>query len=202
MTRYSSLRVVAVAVAGVFAGWPTAAQAPADRSGAAVLATPPSLVTEHRQLRDDVARAAADRGAVGDAARTIEHLLTPHLQHEEEVVLAPIGLVPALAEGVPPADSARALAVVEQVERELPRLLTEHRALMSTTGRLTGGRAAGCGAGDGAGCCAARPTAAHSAIAEPIESLCRPPILIRSSSASREPRRAAPSSHRPRPDAA
>jgi len=136
MTRYSSLRVVAVAVAGVFAGWPTAAQAPADRSGAAVLATPPSLVTEHRQLRDDVARAAADRGAVGDAARTIEHLLTPHLQHEEEVVLAPIGLVPALAEGVPPADSARALAVVEQVERELPRLLTEHRALLDAAKRL------------------------------------------------------------------
>jgi hypothetical protein len=136
MTRYSSLRVVAVAVAGVFAGWPTAAQAPADRSGTAVLATPPSLVTEHRQLRDDVARAAADRGAVGDAARTIEHLLAPHLQHEEEVVLTPIGLVPALAEGFPPADSARALAVVEQVERELPRLLTEHRALLDAAKRL------------------------------------------------------------------
>src|SRR5262245_53745534 len=101
MTRYRSLRPVVVVFAGLVAGWPTAAQAPADHSSAGGLATPPPLIAEHRQLRDEVAHAMADRGAVGDAARAVEHLLTPHLQHEEDIVLAPLGLVPALAEGQP-----------------------------------------------------------------------------------------------------
>jgi hypothetical protein len=136
MTRYRSLRVVLVAFAGLVAGWPAAAQEPSDRSRAGVLATPPSLIAEHRRLRDDVARATADRGAVGDAAKAIERLLTPHLQHEEDVVLAPIGLVAALADGLPPPESARALALVEQVEGELPKLLTEHRALLEAARHL------------------------------------------------------------------
>lgn len=136
MTRHRSLRPVVVALAGLLAGWPTAAQEPSDRSRTGVLATPAPLIAEHRQLRDDVARATADRGAVGDAARAVERLLTPHLQHEEDVVLAPIGLVPALAEGLSPPESARALALVEQVEGELPKLLTEHRALLDAARRL------------------------------------------------------------------
>src|SRR6185436_9976498 len=122
MTRYRSLSLGVAALAGMLAAGSAAAQDASNRSRAGVLATPPSLIAEHRQLRDDVARATADRGAVGDAARAIEHLLTPHLQHEEDVVLAPIGLVPALAEGPPPPESARALALVEQVEGELPQL--------------------------------------------------------------------------------
>lgn len=136
MIRYRSFRVAVVALAGLFAGGPAAAQGPSDGSRAGVLATPSPLVTEHRQLREDLARASTDRGAVGDAARAIERLLTPHLQHEEDVVLAPLGLVPALAEGLAPPESARALAVVEQVEHELPKLLTEHRALVDAARRL------------------------------------------------------------------
>ena len=136
MTRYRSLRLIVVALGGLMAGWPMAAQEPSDSSRAGVLATPPPLIAEHRQLRDEVARATADRGAVGDAARAIERLLTPHLQHEDDVVLAPLGLGPALAEGQPPAESARALALVQQVEGELPRLLTEHRAILEAARRL------------------------------------------------------------------
>ena len=136
MTRHRSLRPVVVALAGLLAGWPTAAQEPSDRSRTGVLATPSPLVTVHRQLRDDLARASTERGAVGDAARAIERLLTPHLQHEEDVVLAPLGVVPALAEGLTPPESARALALVEQVEHELPKLLTEHRALLDAARRL------------------------------------------------------------------
>lgn len=136
MTRYRSLHPVVVVFAGLAAGWTTAAQAPSDHAIAGGLATPPPLIAEHRQLRDDVVHAMADRGAVGDAARAVEHVLTPHLQHEEDVVLAPLGLVPALAEGQPAPDAARALALVEQVEGELPRLLAEHRALLEAARHL------------------------------------------------------------------
>jgi hypothetical protein len=136
MNTCSSLRVVVVALAGLLAARPAATQEPVDRSSEGVLATPPSLLTEHRQLRDDVARAAVDRGAVGDAAREIERLLTSHLQHEETLVLAPIGLVPGLAQGLTPQDSARAIALVDQVQGELPQLLKEHRALLEATKRL------------------------------------------------------------------
>ena len=57
MTRYRSLRLAIVALAGLMAGWPLAAQGPSDRSRAGSLATPSPLIAEHRQLRDDVARA-------------------------------------------------------------------------------------------------------------------------------------------------
>lgn len=136
MTCYRSLSLVVVTLAGLCAGAPTAAQEPSDRSRGGGFATPPPLIAEHRQLRDDVARATADRGAVGDAAKAVERLLTPHLQHEDDVALVPLGLVPALAEGLPPPDAVRALALVEQIEGELPRLLTEHRALLEAAKRL------------------------------------------------------------------
>ena len=90
----------------------------------------------HLQLRDDLARALADKGAVGDAARAIERVLTLHLKHDEEVVLLPLGLVRPLVEDEAVSDPARVLAVVAQIERELPQLLQEHRAILDAVRRL------------------------------------------------------------------
>jgi hypothetical protein len=106
----------------------SAQEAPGGKEGS--LAIPSAIQTEHQQLRDDLARALAERGAVGDAARAIERALTPHLKHDEEVVLLPLGALRRLVDGVPISDTARLLAVVAQIERELPQLLQEHRALL------------------------------------------------------------------------
>ena len=100
------------------------------------LAIPSAVQTEHQQLRDDLARALADKGAVGDAARAIERVLTLHLKHDEEVVLLPLGLVRPLVEDEAVPDTARVLAVVAQIERELPQLLQEHRAILDAARRL------------------------------------------------------------------
>lgn len=100
------------------------------------LATPEVIVAEHRQLRDALARALADRGAVGDAAKTIERTLTPHLKHEEDAILPPLGLLRSLVDGQDVADAKAVTTVVQGVERELPQLLTEHRAILDGAKRL------------------------------------------------------------------
>ena len=97
---------------------------------------PSAVQMDHQQLRDDLARALADKGAVGDAAREIERALTPHLKHDEEIVLLPLGLVRGLVEDDAIPDTARVLAVVAQIERELPQLLQEHRAILDGVRRL------------------------------------------------------------------
>ena len=100
------------------------------------LAIPSAVQTEHQQLRDDLARALADKGAVGAAAKVIERALTPHLKHDEEAVLLPLGIVRRLVEDEAIPDTARVLAIVAQVERELPTLLQEHRAILDAARRL------------------------------------------------------------------
>ncbi len=100
------------------------------------MAIPSAIQTDHQQLRDDLVRALADKGAVGDAARAIERVLIPHLKHDEEVVLLPLGLVRRLVENETIPDTARVLAVVAQIERELPQLLQEHRAILDAARRL------------------------------------------------------------------
>jgi hypothetical protein len=100
------------------------------------LAVPSAVQTEHRQLRDDLARALADKGAVGDTAKVIERELIPHLKHEEDVVLLPLGALRRVVDGEPISDTARLLTVVAQIERELPQLLREHRAILDAAKRL------------------------------------------------------------------
>ena len=136
--RTSMLKPTLVAaLIAVCSDWGGAnAQTPSDQWKEGVLATPRALVTEHQQLRDALARAVADPGGVGDAARAIERLLTPHLRHEEQVVLSPLGLIRGLVDDEAVADPARVFAVVEQIERELPQLLQEHRAILDATRRF------------------------------------------------------------------
>jgi hypothetical protein len=111
------------------------AQPPAAPAGLG-LATPATLLTQHRQLRDELKRAMADSGAVGDAAKTVERTLTPHLRREEEAVLPPLGLIRALADGEDVADPKPVIMFVQQVERDLPQLLQEHRAILDGARRL------------------------------------------------------------------
>ena len=79
-------------------GGASAQQAPTARRGS--LAIPPAVHTDHQQLRDDIARAVTDIGAVGEAARNVERVLTPHLKHDEEVLL-PLGALRPLVENEP-----------------------------------------------------------------------------------------------------
>jgi hypothetical protein len=100
------------------------------------LATPAAIRTEHQQLRDRLARASAEAGAVGDAARSIERILIPHLKHEEASVLPPLGLLRGLVEGDEVRDAKAVIALVDEVERGMPERLKEHRAILEGVKRL------------------------------------------------------------------
>jgi hypothetical protein len=109
---------------------------PSTTSRVAVLETPFALRMEHKSLREELARAVSDRGAVGEAARDIERVLLPHLKREEELALRPLGLMRGIARDATSADLAQANSMALQIERELPTLFEEHRQIGDATKRL------------------------------------------------------------------
>jgi hypothetical protein len=112
-----------------------AAQPPAGLPKAA-LGTPPVIVTKHQHLRDALARATADRGAVGDVARNLERALSSHLKYDEDVVMPPLGLLRPLIDGAEAADPTRVAALAARIEREWPQRQAEHRIILDGAKRL------------------------------------------------------------------
>jgi hypothetical protein len=109
---------------------------PSTTSRVAVLETPYALRMEHKFLREELARALADRGTVGEAARDVERVLLPHLKREEELALRPLGLMRGIARDAASADLAQANSMALRIERELPALFEEHRQIDEATKRL------------------------------------------------------------------
>ncbi len=130
-----------VSLAAFLAAWlaplGAAGQEPAPpQPSLAALETPHALRMEDRHLRDDLARALKDQESVGSAAKEIERILLPHHEARENLVFRPLGLLRGLAQGDPGVDRARAIAAVEQIERELPKFEQEHRAIYDANKRL------------------------------------------------------------------
>lgn len=105
-------------------------------TGQGKLEVPLALRIEHNQIREELARARQDGGAVGDAARTLDRIWTSHLTHTEAFVLPPLGVLRALTRGEAIPDAPQALAMATQFERDLPSLLEAHRALYDETKRF------------------------------------------------------------------
>jgi hypothetical protein len=91
---------------------------------------------EDRHLREDLDRALKDGGAVGAAARELDRILPAHLEEREKVVFRPLGLLRALADDQSGVDRAQAIALVDQIARDLPKLQQEHRAIYDANKRL------------------------------------------------------------------
>jgi hypothetical protein len=141
MSTHTAKLVIAGLLVMMGIGWTEAAaqdsQPPASTPALASLDTPHALRMEDRHLREDLARALADPGAVGTAAREIERTLLPHLEHREQAVFRPLGLLNGLARDESGFDATQAIALTDQIERELPQLVAEHRALYEAVKRLT-----------------------------------------------------------------
>jgi hypothetical protein len=127
-----SVLVVSIGSRGVSVQEPS----PSPTSRVAVLEAPYALRMEHKYLREELARAVSDRGAVGEAAREIERALLPHLKHEEELALRPLGLMRGIARDATSADLTQAISMAVKIERELPALFEEHRLIGDATKRL------------------------------------------------------------------
>ncbi len=78
----------------------------------------------------DTLREIAKRGTpTGAAAQKVLDLLTPHIAQEEEFILPPLVLLPALANEVPAPDMRWAIPLAERVKAEHAALEQTHKAL-------------------------------------------------------------------------
>ncbi len=97
---------------------------------------PESLVKEHEELHEELARAARAGGKAGEAAKEVARLLHPHFEKEEKYALPPLGLLPLLAQGKVTPDMAGVLHMTDVLKAELPRMLEEHQGIVRALGRL------------------------------------------------------------------
>lgn len=104
-------------------------QAKSEQERPAMLQTPRSIATEHRELHEVLARAAAEGGEIGAAAGELERALAPHFKREEEIATPPLGLLPALAQGDASAEMRSVLPMTDALEQELPQMLQEHEVI-------------------------------------------------------------------------
>jgi hypothetical protein len=133
--RISSSLLIPLLVA-LFGTVPAVGQESPTGSRAAVLEAPLALRLEHKALREAVTQAMEDKAGVGDAARAIDTLLASHFKHEEELALRPLGLLRGVARDASSADVATAIAMTVKIEKDLPQLLEEHRAILGLSTRL------------------------------------------------------------------
>jgi hypothetical protein len=97
---------------------------------------PPTLQREHETLHERLRQATEAGGDVGEAARTLAHLMHPHFVKEDAFALPPLGLLVALAHGGANAEMAAVLALTDRLEAELPQMLNEHRSIVEALSKL------------------------------------------------------------------
>jgi hypothetical protein len=110
-----------LAVAGIMATAPftTAAQQ---------LVTPNSVQLQHRQIVGRLASYAQQSGPIGTAAQKAADFLKAHYAKEEQFVLPPLGLLPALLKngGASKADMERALEMAQSTKAAMDELYADH----------------------------------------------------------------------------
>jgi hypothetical protein len=136
MTPHTRTHAALAAMTMVIMCSGAAAQELRAPTGQGKLEVPIAVRIQHNQIRDDLALARQDGGAVGDAARILERVWGPHLTHAEAAVLPPLGVLRALTRNETIPDARQAIAMSTQLEHDLPALLEEHRTLYDATKRF------------------------------------------------------------------
>ena len=97
---------------------------------------PKSVQAEHRELHTQLELGMQRTDAIGAAARGLGAVLHPHFVREEQIALPPLGALQRLAGGQSPGDAAVLLAMTDSLERELPRMLEEHKSIAAAVEKL------------------------------------------------------------------
>jgi hypothetical protein len=97
---------------------------------------PRALKVEHEELHGELARATKAGGRTGEAAKAVAKLMHPHFVKEEEYALPPLGLLTVLSRGKIESGMAEALRMTDKLETELPRMLAEHKDVVTALRRL------------------------------------------------------------------
>jgi hypothetical protein len=97
---------------------------------------PRALKTEHDELHAELKHATSAGGRTGAAASAVVQLMHPHFASEEEFALPPLGLLPELSRGKIGTEIAAVLKLTDRLERELPRMVAEHKEIVTALQRL------------------------------------------------------------------
>ena len=97
---------------------------------------PKSVQAEHRELHTQLELGMQRNDAIGAAARGLGAVLHPHFVREEQIALPPLGALRRVAAGQLPGDAELLLAMTDSLERELPRMLQEHRSIAAAVEKL------------------------------------------------------------------
>ena len=97
---------------------------------------PLPLQHEHEVLHERLRLATQADGEVGEAAKTLAHLMHPHFVKEDQFALPPLGLLAALARGEWNAGMAEVLTLTDQLEAVLPQMLAEHQGIVAALNTL------------------------------------------------------------------
>ena len=97
---------------------------------------PPVLTMEHEAIREELGRATQAGGQTGEAAWQVTRVLLPHVFREEQFAIPPLLLLPRLARGEFTPDMEGVLAQTEVLKTELPRMLEEHKSIVSALQKL------------------------------------------------------------------
>lgn len=134
MTTKGFITLLLASAVGMLSGAVMVAQTHAgqhDQATSGALKTPESLSIEHRELHEALAAASKLSGNTGSAARHVADVLHPHFVSEEEYALPPLGLLSSIAAGQRPGDTRDAIAMADRLKASLPRMLDEHKAIVS-----------------------------------------------------------------------
>jgi hypothetical protein len=101
---------------------------------------PAAIKSEHEKLHADLSAATKLRGATGQAAKRVAAILHEHLVSDEELAMPPLALLAPIAEGRVTPDMRSVVALTDRLKSEMPRMLTEHKAIVQALDEL--GRAA------------------------------------------------------------
>lgn len=102
------------------------------------LEIPRSLKAEHEALHAALVRATKAQGATGEAARAVAAVLHAHFVREEEFALPPLGLLAPLARGEWKPEMREVVALTDKLKAEMPRMLSEHAAIVAALDKLVG----------------------------------------------------------------
>ena len=97
---------------------------------------PEAMRLEHMEIHDGLVSATKTPGQVGEAARKLAAVLDPHFVREEQIALPPLGLLAPLSRGEFTPEMREVLPMTDALRAELPRMLSEHKAIHAATVRL------------------------------------------------------------------
>lgn len=97
---------------------------------------PESLKLEHEELHKQLAEATKVGGKIADAAKLVAQTLHPHFVAEEEFAIPPLGILPQLVTGKVDEDMKEILKMTDKLKSELPKMLQEHKAIVTALDEL------------------------------------------------------------------